>query len=368
MAGLYIHVPFCHAKCWYCDFYSLPNGKMVNQWFGALLNEWQQRHKEIEEPLTTLYIGGGTPSMLPHDTLSRLIDSFRTQSMQEITIEVNPEDVSLEFVSLLVNKGVNRVSMGVQSLNDMELRAVGRRHTAQCAIEAAAMLHRAGITNLSLDLIFGLPGQTVESWKQSINGVLNLNPTHLSAYSLGYEPGTRLSAQLMAGKIKETPQEISAKMYDYLCNTMKKAGFEHYEISNFALPGKRSVHNSSYWQLTPYLGLGPSAHSYTRDSRKFNPSSLKKYIENNGVVWETEPENTNERLNDYIMVRLRTSEGIDMEETTKLFGPDAVIHIHNTATPHLASGLMERTPQGCLRIAEKAWIVSDGVMCDFMRV
>lgn len=343
MAGLYVHVPFCHAKCWYCDFYSMPTNHRGEAWFKALVNEWHHRNSEVNEPFTTLYIGGGTPSNLPIDTLASLINTLRKPSMEEITVEVNPEDVTQELAHALTNSGVNRVSMGVQSLIDSELESVGRRHSAQCAINAVNTLRKAGITNLSLDLIYGLPEQTLDTWKKSVHGVLSLHPEHISAYSLSYEEGTRLTTRLKTGKIKETPQEVCSEMYHYLCSALKNAGYNHYEIANFALPGKQSRHNSNYWNLTPYLGLGPAAHSFT-DQRKFNPPSLKDYIANNGLIVKTEQETYAEKLNDYIMVRLRTSQGINPHQAASLFGSEAASHIHNTATPYLASGAMQQTP------------------------
>lgn len=367
MAGLYVHVPFCHAKCWYCDFYSMPAHQHIEAWMKALLNEWNVRRHELKEPVATLYIGGGTPSNLPHNMLGELITTLQQPSMTEITVEVNPEDVTDQLATTLKKNGVNRVSMGVQSLADAELQAVGRRHSAQKAIEAVELLRKSGINNLSLDLIYGLPYQTIESWQQSVKGILELHPEHISAYSLSYEDGTRLTAQLKNGKITETPQEVSAEMYEILCRLLKEAGYEHYEISNFALPSKRSQHNSAYWTFAPYLGLGPSAHSFT-NRRKYNPASLKEYVAANGIIAKCEEENENEKLNDYIMVRLRTSDGINLQQVKQLFGTKAALHITNTAAPHLASGTMELTPEGNLRITEKAWIVSDGIMCDFMMV
>lgn len=222
MAGLYVHVPFCHAKCLYCDFYSMPAHQHIEAWMKALLNEWNVRRHELKEPVTTLYIGGGTPSNLPHNMLGELITTLKQPSMTEITVEVNPEDVTDQLATTLKKNGVNRVSMGVQSLADAELQAVGRRHSAQKAIEAVELLRKSGINNLSLDLIYGLPYQTIESWQQSVKGILELHPEHISAYSLSYEDGTRLTAQLKNGKITETPQEVSAEMYEILCRLLKE--------------------------------------------------------------------------------------------------------------------------------------------------
>lgn len=367
MAGIYIHLPYCHAKCAYCDFYSTPDTSTMAQLPAAIAREWQARSAELDgERVDTIYFGGGTPSMLQPAMLDSLLGIMPAEEASEITIEVNPEDVSEEFARWLAHSPFNRVSMGIQSLDDDELKAVGRRHTALQAIEAARRLRNAGIMNLSLDLIFGLPGQTLESWERSLRGVLDLRPTHLSAYSLMVEPGTRIYARMNTGKLTLPSQQLNAEMYRRLCTVSAGYGMEHYEISNFALPGHRSKHNSAYWNLTPYLGLGPSAHSFTQGIRSYNSKSVKDYIAN-PLARTVEHLNTNEHIDEYLLIRLRTLEGLDTKEFRKLFGAKETEQLLKRAAADIRSGRLEAS-DNYLRIPRQHWLVSDpiiiGLMCD----
>lgn len=368
MAGLYVHIPYCHAKCWYCDFFSRPDSTSADAYITALANEWSNRKSEITEPFKTLYLGGGTPSILPISQLTRLITLLHTPELEEITVEVNPEDVTLDLANALVSCGVNRVSMGVQSLVDKELQNVGRRHSARQAITAYETLRNGGIENISLDLIFGLPYQTADTLLRSLTTLKGLGPEHISAYALSIEQGTRLWAQLATGKIKEPSQELYADMYALICSELSSAGYQHYEISNFCRRGFESIHNSSYWNNTPYLGLGPAAHSFDGQTRRVNPADIKSYISHHGLVCEEQPETSTEQYNDYVMLQLRTSHGIDLKEHALMFGDESANALQHTAAPYLATGQMLYTPQGGLRISEAAWIVSDGIMADFMIV
>ncbi|WP_303323166.1 radical SAM family heme chaperone HemW [uncultured Duncaniella sp.] len=265
---LYIHVPFCHSKCAYCDFYSTHRKEWMEAYTDALINEWRVRSETFDEGIDTLYFGGGTPSSLPTALLKRIIDALGldTRLLREATIEANPEDVSPEWVRFIVNETpLRRVSMGIQSFDDSELHTVGRRHTAARAIEATEILRAEGIANISCDLIYGLPGQDMKSWKRSLSTLTGLRPEHISAYLLSYEPGTRLFAMLDKGKIEETPDEVVEAMYAHLCEVTAKEGYRHYEISNFALPGKEAIHNSSYWDGSPYIGLGRPIHAISKN-------------------------------------------------------------------------------------------------------
>lgn len=365
-AGLYIHVPFCESKCAYCDFYSTPNHSLRDSYVPTLLNELQRRRDEIPQArFRTVYIGGGTPSSLPLRDLSRLLDALPLADASEITVEVNPEDVDSELATMLAGSAVNRVSMGVQSLADSELQLIGRRHSAARAIEAYHTLRDNGIRNINLDLIFGLPGQTLESFHRSLEGVLSLNPDHLSAYSLMLEPGTRLYARMIAGKFRETDDEISDSMYRLLCRETANCGFEHYEISNFAKPGRHSLHNSSYWNLTPYLGLGPGAHSFDGAIRRYNPPSLKKYIESGGNITKTDPETATNRVNDYIMIRLRTADGLSLPETERRFGPEVRRDVARSAEKFIDCGMLV-TDGESLSIPEEHFLVSDSIISELM--
>jgi oxygen-independent coproporphyrinogen-3 oxidase len=372
MAGIYIHIPFCHSKCAYCDFFSTPrNAEDTRKAFiEALAHEWHARcHELTDEPIKTIYLGGGTPSIFSLSELTEIISLFPRTDLEEFTIETNPEDVTDAWVDGIAKLGINRVSIGVQSLNDNELSIVGRRHTADDALTAITRIKSRGISNISADLIYGLPGQTIDSWKDSLHRLLATGITHLSAYSLSYEQGTRLYAMLMNGKVEETPQELSELMYIALCNDTADAGFEHYEISNFARPGMHSRHNSAYWDYTPYLGLGPGAHSFDGKVRRVNPSKLQQYItamQSDETFYQEEEETLTDRLNDAIITALRTSRGLQVSSIQSLGDTHAVDELRKNAAPYIASGEIVHTPDNILRIPEKYWLISDAILRDLL--
>ena len=280
-------------------------------------------------------------------------------SATERTIEVNPEDVTPSSARVWSGMGFNRVSMGVQSLNDIELRAVGRRHTAAQALRAIDTLHGAGFDNISCDLIYGLPGQTLDSWARNLSQLLAADIQHLSAYSLGYEPGTRLTAMLSAGKIKPVADDDVAEMYIFLCSEARKAGLEHYEISNFARPGFRSMHNSSYWDGTPYLGLGPAAHSLDSEGiRRASPCNVNEWLKHGAIVEEESPEDV---VNDTIITSLRTVDGLKIDSLPS----DVASLIEKQADPYLRRGWLVRTGDTLL-IPEEHWLMSDAIMRDLL--
>lgn len=367
MAGLYIHIPFCKSKCAYCDFYSIPDRSRAGEYVSALIAESAMRSREIDQPFTTMYLGGGTPSVLPPVELRRLLDSLISPTMTEITIEVNPDDVTPEFAQMIASSGINRVSMGFQSMIDGELRIIGRRHTATQSGMAVRHLRDAGISNISGDLIYGLPSQTLDSWKHSLDTVLSLELPHLSAYSLTYEPGTRLSAMLSTGKVKETDENTVASMYHELCRNTASAGYRHYEISNFSLPGMESRHNSSYWHYIPYLGLGCAAHSFDGIVRRYNPSNIKEYtssIASGLTCYHEETGTPGELYNDYIITTLRTSEGINLKEMSKRFDTSA---LEKSSHRFIDKGLLIYD-NGNIRFTESSWLVSDAVLRDLIIV
>lgn len=365
MAGIYVHIPFCHSKCGYCDFYSTPRMKLAESFVEALLNEWDERRGELNEKIETIYLGGGTPSSLSTTQLERVISAFPSDHLREFTIEVNPEDVTEEFAGWLKDSPIDRVSMGVQSLDDRELNAVGRKHTAKEAIEAVEHLRvKGGIDNLSLDLIYGLPYQTIASWSRSLEGILDLEPEHLSAYLLSYEPGTRLTAMVKAGKLEEATEELVTEMYGILCERTRERGMGHYEISNFARDGRRSLHNSSYWDMTPYIGLGPGAHSFNGRDRGYNPADLKGYLARGGRGWFVrEEESQTERENDLIITSLRCAEGLELGN----FDPVRRRSFLKAARKWLVNGELEWIKEGeRIRITEEAWLVSDRILVDLI--
>lgn len=293
----------------------------------ALCKEIKERQNEAGEPIRTIYIGGGTPSTLRLEDLTAINQSITSQCIAEYTVEFNPGDATEEYIRGLKDIGVNRLSMGVQSFQDELLQLIGRRHNAQQAIEAVQMAQEAGFDNLSIDLIYALPGQTMEQWKADIEKALRLGIQHISTYGLMYEEGTALTKMRDRGEIQETDEETENAMYDYLCERLKEAGFVHYEVSNFALPGYEAKHNSSYWDGTPYVGVGAGAHSYIRNIRSWNPNDLEAYIrgiEEGTLVRESETLTEKDLYNERIMLGLRTNKGIPLSDVNVRNGHEMV--------------------------------------------
>ena len=395
MAGIYIHIPFCRSRCIYCGFYSTTALELRQRYVDALCREMELRLEEraLHFPLSTIYLGGGTPSQLSFDQLNQLFiyinKVYDLVSPSEITIEVNPDDVTGEFAAALKQLPINRVSMGIQTFNDQRLRFLRRRHTAQQAIDAVERLRAAGISNLSIDLMYGFPDETLADWEADIESALALNVEHISAYCLMIEEGTPLH-QLYRGdegtKVREyentnadsnlapphpsTPapptEEAERSMYYTLIDRLTAAGYEHYEISNFARPGYRSRHNSSYWNGTPYIGLGAAAHSYDVRSRSWNVADINAYIEG---IEQGERRNEEElldddtRYNDTITVGLRICEGISLDTLSKKHKDYCI----KNARRYLDDGLLEIVDQH-LRLTRSGLFVSDMVMSDLMMV
>lgn len=361
MAGIYVHVPFCHAKCAYCDFYSLANTRFMANYADAVIAEWNARKDELgNAAVRTLYFGGGTPSILPIADIQRIVSIFPTDSVEEFTIEVNPEDVNPDAVAAWKAVGVNRVSMGVQSLVNEELKFVGRRHSAADALAAIDCLRDGEIENISCDLIYGLPLQTERSWRYSLDTLLDKDIQHLSAYCLSYEPGTRLTMKRDRGEVAEADEEMIDCMYGILCSKAAAKGFEHYEISNFGRPGFHSRHNSSYWDSTPYLGLGPGAHSLGDDGvRRYVPSDIKAYVSHPSDAAVVDDEDDIDRFNDLILISLRTAHGLPKDAIPSKY----YRRLMTSAMRHIADGhLVEQ--DGRLFIPEEQWLVSDMVIRD----
>ena len=375
MAGVYVHIPFCASRCSYCDFFStLRLDEVGHDYVEALIAEARLRKAELNgKPVKTLYMGGGTPSQLPLPLLARLIDGLKAtldlNAVQEFTLEANPDDVTPEWSAAVRALGVNRVSMGVQSFQDAVLRLVGRRHTARQANDAVASLRHAGIDNISIDLIYGLPGQTLETWAESVRQAVDLRPQHISAYGLTYEPGTRLWQQRECGEVVEASEDQYLDMYRILVGMLQMAGYEHYEISNFALPGYRSRHNSSYWNETPYLGLGAAAHSYDGTMRRSNPADLCGYIRritSGQPACQVEDLAWWERYDERVMLGLRTADGVDAHRLRSDFGDKAWAHFVSEARRHIDAGNMICTDDGRYILTSEGIVLSDSVMRDLM--
>lgn len=371
VAGIYIHVPFCQGRCIYCDFYSTTEGEeWKSRYVDALLAELRMRRDEL--PLArvhSIYIGGGTPSQLPARALSGILNEvcrlFPVDSDAEVTVEANPDDVTPEWLAALSHTPVNRLSMGVQSFDDALLRLIRRRHTAQqavCAVEQAA-LH--GISNVSIDLIYGLPTQTMEQWQADVRQALALDVQHLSAYSLSYEEGTPLWRMLEQGRIEEADEELSLRMYEHLIDSTRAAGFTHYEISNFCRPGRHSQHNSAYWHGVPYLGFGPGAHSYDgMRTRRWNLSDLKGYVQAAGSMppHQSEVLTDDELYDETVMTRLRTSEGLSLDLLTAAYRA----YCMTQAEPHLRAGRLEQAGS-TIRLTRQGIFTSNDIISDLMK-
>ena len=375
MAGLYVHIPFCRTRCIYCDFHSGTDMSIQRQYIDALCSEMDMRISELKgKPIHTLYIGGGTPSQLSIDALRQLFDHLSgyidLKKCHEITIECNPDDLSEQYIADLRTLPINRISMGIQSFDDNDLRFLRRRHSAQGAIDAIARCQSASYDNISIDLIYGLPGQTLDAWQQNIDKALSLGIQHISAYALIYEEGTALMSLLEQGKVCECDEELSLAMYSTLIERLEAAGYQQYEISNFALPHREALHNSSYWNDTPYLGLGAAAHSYDGATRRYNPADTRAYIdaiEQHRCCYEEEQLTEADRYNDMLLTRLRTRQGIDETQMAKQFTPSLIDYLYRMATPHLSCGNMEHH-NGYLRITRQGLFISDSIISDLFVV
>ena len=396
MAGLYIHIPFCESRCIYCGFYSTTSLSMRDDYVDALCKEMKMRPiktaTDYDYNCKTIYLGGGTPSQLTHDQLIRLFEGIKEAyfaqnnpeeefSKMEITMECNPDDVSEEFCKTLQLLHVNRISMGAQTFSDQRLGFLHRRHKAADVKAAIKRLRNIDIHNISIDLMFGFPGETLEDWKKDIDEAIHLGVEHISAYSLMYEEGTTLYRMLEQGKIEEIDEETSRQMYELLITQLTSAGYEHYEISNFAKPGYRSRHNSSYWHEVPYIGIGAATHSYKRETkrgdgnkieatRSWNVDNIGKYIasiQKGELPRESETLDLSTRYNDLITTALRTSDGIDIEKMRLEFGDELASQMLQEAEKHILRGLMEIN-DGKLSLTRQGLYISDDIMSDFMIV
>ena len=395
MAGIYIHIPFCQSRCIYCDFYSTSHHEAKEAYIKALVKELTLRagylQDEFSEPaeIKTIYLGGGTPSTLDASQLERIFSAlyhtYRISSEAEITLEANPDDLTTEKIKELQSFPINRISIGIQTFNNRELHFLRRRHTAEQAIKAVKDCQNAGFSNISIDLIYGLPEQTISQWQSNITQALQLDVPHISAYALIYEGNTALWNLKEKGIISETDEDTSLTMYNMLIDELSDHHFQHYEISNFAQSGYYSRHNSSYWNSIPYLGCGPSAHSYNGKSRQWNTADLKLYIEK--MQSYTQPSDfkyadwidreyldNQTRYNDYIMTRLRTCWGADLHFIETEFGTRLKDYCLQQASFHIKNGNLqldkknEQTKDGLLKLTRKGLFLSDGIISDLFSV
>jgi len=361
MAGIYIHIPFCKQRCTYCDFYTEVAPQFIPDLIDSIVKELNIRKDYLQNStVNTIYFGGGTPSILNHKQFNTIFDviynMFTVTDDAEITFEANPDDLTIDYLSAMHSLPFNRISIGIQSFDDKDLKRINRRHTSQQAVEAVRNAQIAGFDNISIDLIYGLPFQTLSNWEKQLDMAVRLKVQHISAYGLTYEEGTALWNQREKGEIETIDDSIMNEMYLMLRDKLIQNGFEAYEISNFALPCFRSRHNSSYWKQEPYLGVGPSAHSYDLVSRQWNVSSIKGYckaITEESSFFERELLTLNDRYNDFVMVSLRTSEGIELSRLEKEFGTELMEYcLRNIKTfmdseqVYYSEGKLRLTPQG----------------------
>jgi len=373
MAGLYIHIPFCASRCIYCGFYSTTLTDLRDDYIDAACREMVMRTDFLppeDRTIRTVYLGGGTPSQLNEAQLEKLFtvadNVFDLSNAEEITMECNPDDITDEFSASLRNLPVNRISMGAQTFNDQRLRFLRRRHCAEDVLHAVRRLRNAGINNISIDLMFGFPDETLSEWHSDVLHAIQLDVEHISAYSLMYDEGTTLTQMLERGEITETDEETSRAMYYDMIDMLTSAGYEHYEISNFAKPLHRSKHNSSYWQAVPYIGIGAAAHSYNLSCRQWNINNVRAYINdiNSGKIpAERELLTDDMRFDDLITTALRTKEGIDLAALSDHYAE----YLTRQAAKFVESGLL-KFENNHLLLTREALFVSDMIMSDLMKI
>ena len=401
MAGVYIHIPFCKSKCGYCGFYSLPSLKLKDRFLEALKEEMVLRKDYLRpsETVDTIYFGGGTPSLLSieeiKDLLQLIRDTYSIHPQAEITLEANPDTLSLEYLQGLRTIGINRLSIGIQSFFDNDLQYLGRRHDAHHAQQCLDWAKLAGFENISIDLIYGLPTSNAEQWNRNLDFFFEYDLPHLSAYALTLEPNSILTKRIEQGKALPINEEDALRDYEILCNRAKENGYLHYEISNFCRRGTHSKHNASYWFGTPYIGLGPSAHSFDRKSRQWNVSNTEHYCDASSAASRhceearrSNPENklTNDnecldcfvprndakrvqekeelapeqQYDEYVMLRLRTHWGIDLKWLKREMGERFSTYCEQQAQPLIAQGRLSQTRE-FLYLTDEQMLFADGV-------
>nr|WP_320020496.1 radical SAM family heme chaperone HemW [uncultured Draconibacterium sp.] len=373
MAGIYIHIPFCRQKCYYCDFYKTVNTSLQHDFIGALKNEAKVRKNYLnDEMVETIYFGGGTPSVLTASEIAEILavlnDEFKVNSDAEITFEANPDDLSNDYLKALKQEGINRLSIGIQAFQNRHLEKMNRRHNAAQAVEAIENAAKNGFSNLSADLIYGLPYLTPKEWEESLNQMFSLPVKHLSAYHLTYHEGTAFYTWLKKGTLKELKETESVAQFNTLVDMSLANGFEHYEISNLAKDQLYSRHNTAYWMGKKYLGLGPSAHSFDGVSRRWNNSSVEAYIKaqsNNQMYFEEEKLSENDQYNEYILTRIRTKWGVSETELEQRFGCEKANYFSRQLAKYNDTGVLKSNDE-IITLTRKGLFVSDEIMTDLM--
>lgn len=374
MAGVYLHIPFCRKACSYCDFHFSTNLSRREDMVTAIGQELKLRKEFFQksQPLATIYFGGGTPSVLTPEEIGELIHQatslWGVESGAEITLEANPDDLSVEYVTGLQQAGINRISIGVQSFHEEDLQGMNRSHNAAQALKAMDICREAGISNVTMDLIFGLPGSDLAAWQANLKQLIALRPTHASIYSLTIEEKTALAHQIRKGTVSVPEDEVYEAQFGLAHELMTEAGYEHYELSNYALPGFRAQHNGSYWAGEPYIGVGPSAHSFNGNKRSWNVANNQKYLNllsKGSVASEGEEElSLTDRYHEYVMLGLRTDKGIDVELIQRSFFPNWKDEFWSIVQEWVVSGQL-RQHGSVLTLSPEGWFLSDRIASDF---
>lgn len=364
MAGIYFHIPFCKRICAYCDFFRSADLSRLDETVRAMHRELEEQRNYLHDRrIRTLYFGGGTPSLctpeILHGLIVRATALYDCSQVTETTVEANPDDLTPTYLDGLRHAGVNRLSVGIQSFDDACLKWMNRRHTAAEAEQAVRMARKAGFGNITVDLIFGVPGFGADVLRRSLDRTLALGVQHISAYHLTIEPDTTLGRRLQRGELRPVEEEISEAEFRTVHQTLIEAGFEHYEVSNYALPGFRARHNAAYWSGEEYLGIGPGAHSFNGRERHWSAGSIAKYLA--GAPYESETLSETDRFNEYVMTSLRTAEGIDTAFAGERFGAARLSKLLAEAARFLSGGEL-RVAEGRLAIPPERFLVSDEVI------
>lgn len=374
MAGIYIHIPFCKQACNYCNFHFSVNNSLLPRMVEAIVFEANLQKHYLKDSVETIYFGGGTPSLLSNTQLTAILHginaAFPISTNAEITLEANPDDITQEKLGFWKWAGINRLSIGVQSFFEEDLVWMNRAHNAQQAIHCIELAQKEGFNNISIDLIYGGPSLSDENWEKNLSTCFDLGIPHLSAYALTVEPKTALAKQIKAKTLMNIDLEKQATHFNMLVNLTAKAGLDHYEISNFAVPGNKSKHNTSYWSGKHYLGLGPAAHSFNGTSRQWNIANNNLYltsIQQNTIPFEIEQLTAIQQLNEYIMTALRTSEGIDLEKIKDIGGEIALKKLITDAEKYLRSLSIEQN-KNHLTLTREGKFFADGIAADLFQL
>jgi oxygen-independent coproporphyrinogen-3 oxidase len=374
MAGIYIHIPFCKKACHYCNFHFSTQTEYIQEFTHALVEEVKLQKKYLNEPIETLYFGGGTPSLLKKAELEMIIEAikanFNLAPHFELTIEANPDDINPTIAADWLTLGVNRLSIGIQSFQAASLAWMNRAHTVEQSHQAIKIVQAAGFKDISADLIYGTPHLSDENLMADIATLIQYKVNHISCYALTVEEKTALYAMIAKKQIEPIDSTKQARQFEIMVDALTAAGFEHYEISNFALPNGRSKHNSNYWNQVPYLGLGPAAHSFNGDQRQWNIANNALYfqsIKNKLVPFELENLSLTQKFNEYMMISLRKSEGFSTHYIQTHFGEKYGAYLMSFVPKYIAMGQLEPTDKG-YTLTKEAKFFADGIASDFFWV